>query len=519
MSCIGFPTRHHGGVEPFWSHFEALTRIARPSFGEERAVEHVEAWARQRGYATRRDAAGNLVVAVPASAGREGAPTVVLQGHLDMVCERHPDSPYDPREGRIRLVRDGEWLTAEGTTLGADDGVAIAAMLAVAEDPDAAHGPLELLMTVAEEVGLAGARELDPALITGSLLLNLDSEEDGTLTVGCAGGTDSVLRIREPREPLAGAAQLRVTVSGGRGGHSGGDIAAGRANAIKALARAVRAAPHARLVALDGGASRNAIPRDAAAVVAVAPGEVAAVRAAIEREGERIRDAFRATDPGVRVTVAAPNGADAVDTADGEAAADTADREAAAGGGAAAAADGEAAAGAWSAAATARLLDLLAILPAGPIGMSPDFPGVVETSSSLGVAETEGDRLTLRCLSRSANDAALADVTVAIAAAARLAGAELERPPGYPGWRPDLDSPLLATASAVHARLFGAPPRVTAVHGGLETGLIGAKLPRLDMVSLGPRIEGAHAPGERLDTASAGRFMRLLTALLDELSR
>ena len=487
MSCIGFPTRHHGGVEPFWSHFEALTRIARPSFGEERAVEHVEAWARQRGYATRRDAAGNLVVAVPASAGREGAPTVVLQGHLDMVCERHPDSPYDPREGRIRLVRDGEWLTAEGTTLGADDGVAIAAMLAVAEDPDAAHGPLELLMTVAEEVGLAGARELDPALITGSLLLNLDSEEDGTLTVGCAGGTDSVLRIREPREPLAGAAQLRVTVSGGRGGHSGGDIAAGRANAIKALARAVRAAPHARLVALDGGASRNAIPRDAAAVVAVAPGEVAAVRAAIEREGERIRDAFRATDPGVRVTVAAPNG--------------------------------EAAAGAWSAAATARLLDLLAILPAGPIGMSPDFPGVVETSSSLGVAETEGDRLTLRCLSRSANDAALADVTDAIAAAARLGGAELERPPGYPGWRPDLDSPLLATASAVHARLFGAPPRVTAVHGGLETGLIGAKLPRLDMVSLGPRIEGAHAPGERLDTASAGRFMRLLTALLDELSR
>ncbi len=194
-------------------------------------------------YETRRDAAGNLVVGVPATAGREHAPTVVLQGHLDIVCERDPGSPFDPREGRIRVVRDGEWLRADGTTLGADNGVAIAAMLALVED-DAPHGPLELLMTVEEEVGMAGAAKLAPELISGGLLLNLDSEEDATLTVGCAGGVDSVVRLDAPRAP-AGAddVALRVTVGGGRGGHSGGDIAAGRANAIKLLvARAGRRA-------------------------------------------------------------------------------------------------------------------------------------------------------------------------------------------------------------------------------------------------------------------------------------
>src|SRR5829696_8121392 len=228
---------------PFWRHFEALTRIPRPSHEEEQAVAHVLAWAGAHGLATRRDAAGNLAVHVPGTAGREASPAVILQGHLDMVCEREPDSPHDPREGRIHVVRDGDWLCAEGTTLGADDGVAIAAMLAVAEDAAAPHGPLELLMTVAEEVGLAGARALDPALVTGDLLLNLDSEEDGALTIGCAGSEDHVLTLPAAREPLPpGAEVLRVAVGGGRGGHSGGDIAAGRANAIKLLAHALRGA-------------------------------------------------------------------------------------------------------------------------------------------------------------------------------------------------------------------------------------------------------------------------------------
>jgi dipeptidase D len=194
------------GLEPapFWRHFEALTRIPRPTYEEEQAAAHVVAWANGRALETRRDGAGNLVVDVPATPGREAAPRVVLQGHLDMVCERDPSSPNDPAEGRIELVRDGEWLKADGTTLGADDGVAIAAMMALVDDPSLAHGPLELLMTVAEEVGLEGANALDGSLIAGSILINLDSEEDGRLTVGCAGSTDTWVRVDAPREPAAG---------------------------------------------------------------------------------------------------------------------------------------------------------------------------------------------------------------------------------------------------------------------------------------------------------------------------
>jgi dipeptidase D len=465
--------------EPFWRHFAALTAIPRPPGGEERVAAHVLAWAGARRFATARDAAGNLVVRVPASPGREHAPTVILQGHLDMVCERDLDSPYDPRTGPVGVLRDGDWLRGDGTTLGADDGVAIAAMLAVAED-DHEHGPLELLMTVEEEVGLVGARALDPALIGGALLLNLDSEEDATLTVGCAGSVDTVVRFAVLREPVAGTL-LRVTVAGARGGHSGGDIALGRANAIKVLARALRAAPGLRITAFDGGASRNAIPREATAMVVADD----AARAAIEAEAARIADAYRTTDPGVRIEVS----------------------------------EGPAASVAWSVADSARIVDLVAAIPSGPLAMSADFRGVVETSSSLSIATTEGDTLTLQSLSRSANDAALPDVTNAIAAASRLAGAQYEQGDGYPGWRPDLSSPLLAQAIRTHERLFGTAPHVTLIHGGLEAAIIAAKRPGIDALSLGPQIEGPHAPGERLSIPSAGRFMRLLTALLDAVSR
>jgi dipeptidase D len=513
------------GLEPvaFWRHFDTLTKIPRATFEEEAAVAHVVAWAGQRGLETRRDGAGNLVVDVPATAGRERAPTVILQGHLDIVCERDPASPNDPREGRIRVVRDGEWLRADGTTLGADNGVAIAAVLALVEE-GAPHGPLELLMTVEEEVGMAGAAALAPELTAGGILLNLDSEEDATLTVGCAGGADSILRLDAPREPVgADEVALRVTVGGGRGGHSGGDIAAGRSNAIKLLARALGHAPELRLAALDGGASRNAIPRDAAATIVVAASEADAIRDAIVTGGVDAARAYERTDPAVRVTVAA--GDDGARGGGHEAAPGSGDER---GAGARASGDERRAGGprpvdrpadAWTAEASARIVDLIAALPSGPLGLSAEFPGVVETSSSLGVAATDGSQLTLRCLSRSANDALIREVTDAIAAAGRLAGADVELGRVYPGWRPDLDSPVLATATRVHERLFGKPPHVSLIHGGLEPAIIGARKPGLDMISFGPQIEGPHAPGERVHAGSAERFMRLLAALVDELSR
>jgi len=479
------------GLEPrsFWAHFEALTRIPRPSRHEEPVIEHVRAWAAEHGFELRQDEGRNLVLRVPATPGREAAPIVVLQGHLDMVCERDPASPNDPAEGRIALVRDGDWLGADGTTLGADDGVAIAAMMALAEDGSLPHGPLELLMTVAEEVGLEGANAFDGSLLEGRILVNLDSEEDGKLTVGCAGSTDTWVRVDAPRAAAApDAVALTVTVAGGLGGHSGMNIEYGRSNALKVLGRVLREAHTAvafRLVSLSGGKSRNAIPRDASAVVSVDAGREANLRAAIEAAETTVRDAFSKTDAGVSVAVT----------------------------------PAEAAEEPWTAEGTVRLLDVLALVPTGPLAMSPDFEGLVETSTSLGEASTEGDRLTLHSLSRSSNDAAMPEVIATLDAAARLGGGELEVKPNYGGWRPNLDSPALAALRGSYERLFGEEPIVTAVHAGLETAVIGNKVHGLDMISFGPQIEAPHSPDERVSIPTVERFWRLLVAFVDELSK
>jgi dipeptidase D len=477
------------GLEPraFWEHFEKLTTIARPSRQEEPVIEYVKQWGAEQNLAARQDDARNLVFEVSATEGRESAPKVVLQGHLDMVCERDPDSPNDPTEGRIALVVDGDWLTADGTTLGADDGVAIAAMMTLVEDPSVQHGPLQLLMTVAEEVGLEGANGLDGSLIDGTILINLDSEEDGRLTVGCAGSTDTWIHIERPRSAVEGAAGLAVTISGGLGGHSGSNIALGRSNAIKLLGRTLRQVHGEvplRLVSLDGGRSRNAIPRDAVGVVAVPGSEVAEFRRAVDAVALEIRDEFRRTDAGVTVAVEeAPPASDA-----------------------------------WSAADTAVLLDAVALVPAGPLAMSADFDGLVETSTSMGEAITDGGRLTLHSLSRSSNDAAVPAVIATLDAVARLAGGRLEVSRNHGAWRPNLDSPTLEAASRVFEREFGAEPIVTATHAGLEPAVIGDKVPGLDMLSLGPEIQFPHSPDERISVPTVERFWRLLVGLVDELS-
>ncbi len=452
-------------------------------------IDHVRAWGADRGLPVRQDSARNLVFEVPATAGRESAPTVILQGHLDMVCERQPDSPNDPTEGRIELMRDGEWLTANGTTLGADDGVAIAAMMTLVDDASLPHGPLELLMTVAEEVGLEGANGLDGSMLHGSVLLNLDSEEDGKLTVGCAGSTDTWIRVRRPRHPLdEGASTMSVTVSGGLGGHSGVNIAQGHSNAVKVLGRALGQAHGEvplRLVSLDGGKSRNAIPRDAVALVSVPGSQADAFRKAVEDAAAVIRDEYAKTDAGVTVSV-------------GEA---------------------QPAADAWSVEDTGALLDVVALAPTGPLAMSPDFDGLVETSTSVGEAITEGDQLTLHSLSRSSNDSAMPAVIATLDAAARLAGGDLEVKYNYPGWRPNLDSAALAAAARVFRREFGTEPIVTGVHAGLESAVIGGKVSGLDMLAIGPEIQFPHSPDERVSVPTVERFWTLLVGLVDELSK
>jgi dipeptidase D len=407
-----------------------------------------------------------------------------------MVCERLPDSPYDPAEGRIGLVRDGEWLTADGTTLGADNGIAVAAMLALCEDASVVHGPLELLLTVVEETGSTteGASALDPSLVTGRILLNLDSEEDGRLTIGSAGSTDSSLRVERPREPApAGAVTLAVTAGGGLGGHSGVDIARGRANAIKALGSALRetlATVPFRLAALEGGRSWNAIPRDATATCIVAAGLEDAFVDAVATAARRIRGLHGRTDSNVTLTVARTAGS----------------------------------ADAWTESGTAELLDVVGVVPSGPLALSVEFDGLVETSTSLGTAVTDGATLALHSLSRTSNAAALPDVLAALDAAARLAGGSFAVEQSDPAWQPDPSSPALAVTSRVFERLFGVPPVVTAVHAWLETAVIGERVPGLDMVSFGPQIEAPHSPDERVSIPTVERFWQLLVAVLDELS-
>lgn len=471
-----------------WTRFLELTRIPRPPKQEELAREHVLGWAERLALESSVDEVGNVVVRVPASAGREDAPTVVLQSHLDMVCEREPESPFDPRTGPVDVLLDGDWIAANGTTLGADNGIGVAAAMAIGEDDAVAHGPLELLFTVSEEQGLEGAKAIEPGLLAGRLLVNLDGgDEEASITVGCAGSIHTFVRLPLRLEPIApGGVALAVSLGGARGGHSGADIAAGRVNGIKALGRVLSRA-HAeapfRLAVLEGGVSRNAIPRDARAVVFLPPESEPDLRAAAEGELAVLRHQFAGTDDGLTLTL---------ETVEAEAAADEA--------------------------ATATALDLLATLPSGVIAMTPSLPGAVETSSSVTVAETSDGVLTFGSMTRSANARALDEVEGTIAASARLAGAELEVRRSYPPWEPDLTSRLLRTACATHARVFGEEPALKVVHGGLECAVIGERIPGIEMISIGPDVRGPHAPGERLGVTSTQRFYRLVAALLGDLS-
>jgi dipeptidase D len=382
---------------------------------------------------------------------------------------------------------DDDWVLAEGTTLGADNGIGVASALAV-PDTGCEHGPLELLFTVSEEQGLDGAKGLDASLVGGRLLLNLDGTSDDALTVGCAGSDHTLLHLPLSLGPVPdGWTARRMTLSGPRGGHSGGDIATGRVNAIKALGR-VGASAFARtpfgLVTLDGGVSRNAIPREATAVIACPVERTDALMAAASDELEAIAHQYAATDGTLDLRV--------VEVPVEVAASEDAAR---------------------------RVLDVIAAIPTGVLAMSSTLPGLVETSTSLTVARTEGGTVTLASMARSSNAVALDELKARMEALARLAGAEIEVRRSYPPWEPDLDSALLRAARATFARLFGAEPGLTVVHGGLECAVLGQKLPGVQMISIGPEVVGPHAPGEMVRISSVQRFYRLLVSLLDDLSR
>ncbi|MBP7148684.1 MAG: aminoacyl-histidine dipeptidase [Acidobacteria bacterium] len=480
-----------GGLEPrpLWHHFSHFTRIARPSGHEQAMANYVIAWAKERGLTVDSDATGNLCVRVPASPGRENAPAVVLQGHLDMVCEKDADSPYDSEKGTIHAEREGDWIVARGTTLGADNGIGVAAAMAIAEDNSLRHGPLDLLMTIDEETGMTGASGLDPELLRGRIMINLDSEDDGVLFVGCAGGADVKHIFRAVRqEPLEGTMALEVVVGGLKGGHSGLEINRGRMNAIRALARLLQAASQEieiSIASIQGGNKRNAIPRESRALVFIPGDDEALFREAIEKERQALAYQYRGLDDGLTVTITAP---------------------------------AEEPAEVFEVQDSMRLLALIRATPTGVIAMSQDIAGLVETSTNLGVVSTDGDEVTVWNLARSSNAPALQDVLDTLHMIGWLTGVEIQDLGGYPGWKPDMNSRILQVTRTVFEREYTRAPEVTAIHAGLECGLIGDRVPNMDMVSFGPDIRGVHAPGEKVNVPSVGRFYRLLGAVLDAVS-
>ena len=475
--------------EPVWKYFAEIARIPRPSKHEERIRKYVLDTAKKLGLSARVDKSGNVVVTKPAAPGRQGAPMVCLQGHLDMVPEKNKDKQHDFLKDPITLVRKGNMLMADGTTLGADNGIAVATMLAIAEDKSLVHGPLELLFTIDEETGLTGATNLQGTFVKSRTLLNLDSEEEGSLYVGCSGGKDCVGAWKYVAQSAPrGSVAMTLAVRGLKGGHSGLEIDKNRGNAIKILDRVlVKLAPlGARVSTLSGGNKRNAIPREAEALLFV-PKAKAGKAQAVVRELEPILKAEVASvDPDLTVSIAP--------------------------------ADAGKNPKVLPAKVQDQILRTISALPHGVIKMSSDIPGLVETSTNVAVITTDKKKVELGTSQRSSVASEIEEIAETVQTIFALGGAKVTVGDGYPGWKPNLASAILKNTKETYAKLYGKQPEIKAIHAGLECGIIGEKCPGMDMVSFGPTLEGVHSPDERIHIDTVERFWNLLLATLQNVN-
>ena len=472
-------------IDLILARFEQISAIPRGSKTEAAIRAWLVDWASSRGYTSRADEVGNLVIYVPASTGYEDRPTLILQGHLDMVWQKTPDSDHDFTRDPIRPVRDGDWLKADRTTLGADNGIAIAIAIALSETESVLHPPLELLFTVEEEFGVVGADYLDASLLTGKTLINLDSEEEGVFTVGCAGGGSIYMTLPVHWSSVSSDEIIfELKVSGLQGGHSGGDINKQRGNANKLIARVLdfiqRDVP-IRLSALKGGTARNAIPRDAEATL-VCPKEMSALlREKVSTIAQVIRSEHERTEQGLSITLAEKNErpATAIDLSE-----------------------------------TVTAIRLLVSLPQGVAAMSAEISGFVETSNNIGILELKADGLLVVSNHRSSILSRLEEITARVEALAWLAGANTEATKIFPPWQANMASALLGKCRQKYEALFGAPPKIELSHGGLECGTISDRCGGLDTLSMGPTVENPHSPDERLYIPSLPKMWDFLVALL-----
>lgn len=471
-----------------WHYFYELSQIPRESKHEARAVEWLKKVASQLNLVNEQDAAGNVIIHKPASPGYENRTPVVLQGHIDMVCEKNSGTIHDFEHDSIELMIDGEYVRAKGTTLGADNGIGVAAALAVLEDKSLPHPPLEALFTVDEETGLTGANALQPGFVKGKILLNCDSEEDDTFFIGCAGGKDTEVTFTITWEKApAGYKACAVKLSGLIGGHSGLDIHKDRANAIKQLNRIIWKAAEKldlRLFYATGGSKHNAIPREAEYRMLINLSDFQRLQEVIANAADMLQVEYKNIEREVQLTVEELP---------------------------------EYPARIFSLEFQQRLLNFIYALPHGVKKMSATIPGLVETSTNAAILRTTNEQVTFLTSQRSSVASEIIGIADKVKAVGLLAGGAVRQGTGYPAWTPNVNSPILQLMIKIYQELFGSEPHVKAIHAGLECGIIGEKFPGMDMISFGPTIHGAHSPDERVHITSVEKFYKLLTTTLQRI--
>lgn len=478
-------------LEPkgLWSSFYSLTQIPRPSGKRKEIADFLVNYGKSLGLETLQDEIGNVLIRKPASAGYENHPGVILQGHMDMVPQKNSDKQFDFEKDPIEayIEDNGQWVTADGTTLGADDGIGVATAMSILADKNAVHPPLEAFFTIDEETGMYGANDLKSGWLKGKYLLNLDSETEGELYVGCAGGIDAEATFAyQPVETEEGDIALKVTLKGCKGGHSGCDIHLQRANAIKLLFRFLKDAVanfEARLACVEGGNMRNSIPREASAVITIPEESYQDVQDLVDRYEDLWLREYDGVETDLHFT------AEEVECPKMEMPEDVQD----------------------------FLIHAITLCPHGVYRVIPEMPDIVETSNNLAIIETKENTVKVICLARSSVESRKEELASVIQSAFSLAGAEVKFDGAYPGWKPNFKSGLLKTMKETYEKEFGSEPRIVTIHAGLECGIIGSKYEGMEMISFGPTIEHPHSPDERVNIATVQKFYRYVQAALKAL--
>lgn len=470
-----------------WKNFKNITLIPRPSKKEGRIVDYVRKFGENLGLVTLVDSVGNIVIRKPATAGMENRKGVIFQAHLDMVPQKNSDKQHDFEKDPIEAYIDGDWVKANGTTLGADNGIGVAAMLAVLESGNLSHGPVEALFTVDEETGMTGAFALQPGQLKGDILLNLDSEDEGELYIGCAGGMDGNIEFDYIAEKIpSGYVSYLVKISGLKGGHSGIDINTGRGNSNLVLFRLLWKAERInglRLCEVEGGNMRNAIPREAKAIVLLPERSEAAFVQQVQEYAQMVSKELAATEPDLSIECSKTGMPERV----------------------------------MQESLQKRLIASVYSCPNGTIRMTDGIPGLVETSTNLAIVKTNVSKINVNCLLRSSVDSAKENLANSMRALFEMAGANVSFTGSYPGWKPNMDSAIMKTMDNVYQAKYGKKLEIKAIHAGLECGIIGGVYPNLDMVSFGPTIRHPHSPDEKVHIDSVQKFWDFLVDTLNHI--